>query len=495
LAAVLAELISVNCKMGQHDQIAPLVDELEALAGDGEAVGEAIDARWGRALVAKDKGSYVEARKLLDDAYAMAEEVWSWSKGMKILKEQIALGEVSCNQEYRRDKQAIIDGKIEEVLQTLDSEEDRRAFLEGEFGSAYGRRGAREVRVPCEGIDHEIDAATEEVTAERNEDAGGRGETIVGRSDAVRQLLSKIEIAGRGDVGVMILGESGSGKELVARRIHALSGRADQMFLAIDCGAIPENLIESELFGYKRGAFTGADRDKPGIFEEVGGGTLLLDEIGNAGANFQAKLLRVLQEREVRRIGENRSRPVRARVLAATNVDLRAEAESGRFREDLYYRLSVLAIPVPPLRGRKEDIPLLARAFLDEMRSSGQSQGGVSPEALRALVAYNWPGNVRELKNVLQAAALAADGRKISCSHLPEELPRVRNGEEGAGTKQSRQEPPSEDGDRQALEDALRRTGGDKSAACRLLGWNRMKLYRRMRKYGIPLGFGRPPRG
>ncbi len=309
----------------------------------------------------------------------------------------------------------------------------------------------------------------------------------------MEQLLRQISVAARGDVGVLIQGESGTGKELVARRIHALSRRSSYRFLAVDCGAVPDNLIESELFGYRRGAFTGAERDRPGMFEEVEGGTLLLDEIGNAGANFQAKLLRVLQEREVRRIGENRPRPVNVRILAATNIDLKAEIDRGRFREDLFYRLSVMTIEVPPLRERKDDIAALARAFLGQMISRGQKVSSLSQEALMALRAHEWPGNVRELQNVLQAAALAADGRTILPVHLPEELqaariPIVPRPPEGT--------PPREDpagSEKKDLEDALRRTGGDKTAACEILGWNRMKIYRRLKQYQIPLDFGKSP--
>jgi transcriptional regulator with PAS, ATPase and Fis domain len=317
---------------------------------------------------------------------------------------------------------------------------------------------------------------------------------LLGRSPQLRSVLAKIAIAAKGDVGVMVQGESGTGKELVARRIHQLSVRADKPFLAVDCGAFPENLVESELFGYKRGAFTGADRDKRGLFEEVDGGTLLLDEIGNAGANFQAKLLRVLQEREVRRIGENRTRPVDVRIVAATNTDLRKAVERGAFREDLFYRLSVITIEVPPLRDRREDIPILAHAFLGEIKGKGQKVGPLSDEARQMMMEYAWPGNVRELRNALQAAALAADGAPVGRTHLPEAVQSRERIGKPRSVEFLVEAPITDDSEKRRLEQALIEARGARSSACKILGWNRMRLYRRMKQYQIPADFGKPPR-
>ncbi len=317
---------------------------------------------------------------------------------------------------------------------------------------------------------------------------------ITGRSESIRTVLAKISVAARGDVGVLIEGESGTGKELVARRIHQQSVRSGGRFVALDCGAIPESLIESELFGHKRGAFTGADRDKPGLFEEVAGGTLLLDEIGNAGANLQAKLLRVLQEREVRRVGETRARSVDFRVIAATNADLRREVAEGKFREDLLYRLSVVTIRVPPLRERKDDIPLIAARLLAEIQKKSQKECSLSRGALDLLMLHNWPGNVRELRNVLEGAALAAERGPIGLEHLPDTLRAPSRAHQAAGPGGSNLTPGVDEEERQKLLDALTQARGDKTAACRLLGWNRMKLYRRLKQFGVPRDFGKPPR-
>jgi two-component system response regulator AtoC len=315
---------------------------------------------------------------------------------------------------------------------------------------------------------------------------------VVGRSPAIRRVLSKIHLASRGDVSVLIQGESGTGKELVAKRVHQLSARASRPFVAIDCAAIPENLVESELFGYRKAAFTGAERDKYGVFEDVNGGTLLLDEIGNASINFQAKLLRVLQEKEIRRIGETRARAVDVRVVAATNADLKTEAAAGRFREDLLYRISVVTIDVPPLRERLEDIPLIVTALLQRIQMKGTKVGSLTREVLHGLMHYTWPGNVRELGNALQAAALAADGAPILPEHLPESVfERGKQTTNSAPSSSPTGLPPETDADRERLLDALRQVGGDKSAACRILGWNRMKLYRRLKRYNLPLNLGK----
>src|SRR5262245_12515835 len=234
---------------------------------------------------------------------------------------------------------------------------------------------------------------------------------MIGKSECMMQLAERVRAAARITGSVLVTGETGSGKELVARAIHQHSGRANGRFVAIDCGALPEDLIESELFGFKRGAFTSAINDKSGLFEEANGGTLFLDEISNTSRRFQAKLLRALQERQIRRLGDTTFRPLDIRVIAATNRDLRLLVSRGDFREDLFYRLSVFAIQVPPLRNRLDDIPLLVEAMLNGRRH-------ISKDALTKLQLYNFPGNVRELENIVESAVYMSTGDTIQESDI-----------------------------------------------------------------------------
>ena len=231
------------------------------------------------------------------------------------------------------------------------------------------------------------------------------------------QLIERVRVAARVAGSVLVTGETGSGKEVVARAIHQRSEHSTGRFVAVDCGALPEELIESELFGYRRGAFTTAVTDKPGLFEEANGGTLFLDEIANTSRRFQAKLLRALQERQIRRLGDVVSRKVDIRVIAATNCDLRTLVHKGDFREDLYYRLSVFSIQVPPLRSRLDDVPLLVDAILEGRK-------GISNAALTKLQKYDFPGNVRELENIVESALYTSDGNTIEDNHivLPSEV-------------------------------------------------------------------------
>jgi transcriptional regulator with PAS, ATPase and Fis domain len=234
---------------------------------------------------------------------------------------------------------------------------------------------------------------------------------MIGNSEVMQQLLQRVRVAARVPGSVLVTGETGSGKELVARAIHQSSGRGSARFVAIDCGALPEDLIESELFGYRRGAFTTAVSDKPGLFEEANGGTLFLDEIANTSQRFQAKLLRALQDRQIRRLGDTVARKLDIRVIAATNCDLRSLVHKGQFREDLFYRLSVFSIEVPPLRTRLEDIPLLVHSILN-----GRKQ--ISHHALAKLQSYDFPGNVRELENLVESAVYAAESETIEEAHI-----------------------------------------------------------------------------
>ena len=249
-------------------------------------------------------------------------------------------------------------------------------------------------------------------------------ERLAGESDAIRSVRDSLPRIARAKGSVLIQGSSGTGKELAARIVHELSCRAGGPFIAVDCGAMAEGVLESELFGHARGAFTSAAADRRGLFEAAAGGTIFLDEIANTSRDFQARLLRVLQEREVRPVGANTSRPVDVRVIAATNRDLEGDASTGRFREDLLYRLDVLGLRMPSLKERRDDIMVLARHVLLELEEQTGDLPRIAPEAVATLLAHDWPGNVRELRNVLERAAAFAVRGVIELEHLPE---RVRN--------------------------------------------------------------------
>ena len=314
------------------------------------------------------------------------------------------------------------------------------------------------------------------------------GETvIVGDSPAIRAVLEVIERVAPAVTTVLILGESGTGKELVAKRIHELSPRRDAPFIAVHCAALPESLLESELFGHEKGAFTGASSRKLGRFELAHGGTIFLDEIGELSPAIQAKLLRLLQFKEFERVGGTQTLHADVRILAATNRDLRREVEKGHFREDLYYRLNVVPITVPPLRERREDIPLLAEFFVQRFsRRLGIPTLGVSAEALQILSRYHWPGNVRELENVIERAMVLFRPNWIEPEHLPPEL---RQGEFGSAETDS-DLPPLWQVERRMILRALEDTGWNQSAAARQLGISRSRLRYRIKKFRVPVRKG-----
>jgi len=310
---------------------------------------------------------------------------------------------------------------------------------------------------------------------------------IVAASANMIAVLELIERAAEFKTTVLLTGESGTGKEVLARALHAQSTRRSQAFVAVNCGAIPEALLESELFGHAKGAFTGADRARRGLFLEADGGTIFLDEIGELPLPLQVKLLRVLQEEEVRPVGESKSRAVDARVIAATARDLSREVAEGRFREDLYYRLDVVRVTVPPLRERREDIPLLVDHFLASFRASlGKNVRSVADDALAKLVAYAWPGNVRELENVIERAMILADDERISLRELPENVrgdaaaisPQARAGDYSLAAARRRFET---DWIREALEAAK----GNRTHAARLLGISHRALLYKLKEYGL----------
>jgi len=324
-------------------------------------------------------------------------------------------------------------------------------------------------------IEGELQLARE-VEYHRREERKRFGE-LVGQSAAMRRVFDLISRVAPSDATVLILGETGTGKELVARAIHQRSPRAKKPFVAINCAAITETLLESELFGYERGAFTGADRRKPGMFELASGGTLFLDEIAEMPPTLQAKLLRVLQEKVVYHLGGTTPIPVDVRIIAATNKDLKQLVRERKFREDLYFRLAVFPIELPPLRERREDIPLLVENYLARRGASAK----VSPEAMELLMGYDYPGNVRELENILERALILSGGKDILPEHLPEleEIPLVENISPVPG------ETTLAELEKKMLLAALEKAGGNKSKAARLLGITRRMLYTRLKKYGI----------
>jgi two-component system response regulator AtoC len=287
---------------------------------------------------------------------------------------------------------------------------------------------------------------------------------------------------------VLITGESGTGKELVARLIHEQSDRADKNFVPLNCGAIPENLLEAELFGYMRGAFTGAERERPGLFEEATGGTLFLDEIGEMPALLQVKLLRALQEGEVRRLGENRAREVDVRIVAATNKDLEDEIRGGRFRQDLYYRVAVVPIHLVPLRQRREEIPVLARHFVEIHNERLRLDiEGIEPDALRLLADYGWPGNVRELENTIERAMVLATGPRLTAEDLPPHIatpvPAVDSPELSLDELSVKKHGAALE--KRLIARALERTRGTKTREAELLELSSRALLYKMRDYNL----------
>jgi DNA-binding NtrC family response regulator len=318
------------------------------------------------------------------------------------------------------------------------------------------------------------------------EELGRRYEydNIIGRSEAMQEIFATIERVAPSRATVLLAGESGVGKDLIARAIHFRSPRRDRPLVKINCSAIPENLMESELFGYEKGAFTGAVGTKPGKFEQADTGTVFLDEIGDVPAAIQVKLLRILQEREFERLGSNVTRHIDVRVIAATNQDLRAALEQGTFREDLYYRLNVVPMNIPPLRERKQDIPFLANHFLRKLApdSAGQVES-ISDAAMEKLTGYHWPGNVRELENVIERALILSRGTQLEAEDIKLETaprPRPQNEQhflpEGLTLDQYEQE---------IIREALRRADGNKSHAARLLGLTRNALRYRLTQMGL----------
>jgi PAS domain S-box-containing protein len=293
---------------------------------------------------------------------------------------------------------------------------------------------------------------------------------IVGKDPSMLRVYRQIRELGTNDYPVHITGETGTGKELVAAAIHNESRRGGGPFVPVNCAALPEGVLESELFGHVKGAFTGAVRDKKGRFGLADHGTLFLDEVADLPPSFQAKLLRVIQEGVFERVGDEKTTAVDVRIISATNKDLKREVEKGRFRQDLYYRINVVPIHMPPLRKRPRDIPLLIEHFLDRVRQEGQTPPGVSKETIQAMMDYNWPGNVRELQSALRFAMVKSQGRVVRPEHLPMELHRWRKERSARG--------PSRKLEEETVRIALAQAGGSKTKAARFLGVGRATLYR-----------------
>lgn len=313
-------------------------------------------------------------------------------------------------------------------------------------------------------------------------------DNIIGKSDGMQEVYRILKNVLSSPAPVLVEGESGTGKELVARAIHFNGWKKDQKFVAVDCGALPENLIESELFGHKKGAFTGASHDKTGLFEAANGGSIFLDEICNINASTQAKLLRVLQEGEIKRVGEVQHRKVDVRVISATNKDLKAEVKKGHFRDDLFYRLNVIHIKLPPLRDRKEDIPLLADHFLQSYSHKvGKRVGRIEEEVMNLLVNYPWPGNVRQLENeIKKMVTFTSDGSNITVEHVSREIhdadhmQRYSDSQDGSPLKRK-----VAGLERDLILEALKKNKWNKSRTADALGLSRKGLDKKIQRYGL----------
>jgi two-component system response regulator AtoC len=333
-----------------------------------------------------------------------------------------------------------------------------------------------------EGLRHEVARLSAELAALRPPTG------IVGKSEALAQSIAIARKVAKHPSTVLITGESGSGKELIARLIHDSSPRASARFVAVNCGAIPEHLLESELFGHARGAFTGAAESRSGLFEEADGGTLFLDELGELPQPLQVKLLRALQEGEVRRVGDNAPRTVDARVIAATSRDLENDVREGRFRADLFYRVNVVRIQSPPLRERREDVPELVRHFMTVFnKRMGLRLSSVAPAAMRLLMDYAWPGNVRELENVVERAMVLAEGSMVEVAHLPATIRSPHEAAESTGREDldlsvKRR---TADLERSLIERALRETDGNRTRAARILELSQRALLYKIKEYGL----------
>ncbi|MBN2565387.1 MAG: sigma-54-dependent Fis family transcriptional regulator [Candidatus Eisenbacteria bacterium] len=349
-------------------------------------------------------------------------------------------------------------GAFDYITKPIDIEEVRRVI----------DRWVEGAREPEEAGDDDVEPTTD----------------IVGASEELREVLEVAHRVAESDATVLLLGESGTGKDVIAREIHRSSHRINRPFVAVNCSAIPEGLLESELFGHEKGSFTGAVRQKRGKFETADGGTVFLDEIGDMSEALQAKLLRFLQDHVVQRVGGSVDVKVDVRVIAATNKDLEAEVATGGFREDLYFRLNVVTITLPPLRDRTEDIPLLIEHFLRKHTPRGGKPKKMSPSAIRLAMGYVWPGNIRELENAVQRAIVLSRGETIFPEHLPAKVQAAGEGSEGVPRPEGRT---MREVERQTIIKTLRQTDGNRTHAAKILGISRRTLQNKIKEYGIDI--------
>jgi two-component system, NtrC family, response regulator AtoC len=390
------------------------------------------------------------------------------------------------------------DGEGTEILKLLKQETDAAAVMMTAHATVrsavealqLGAHDYLEKPFSLERLDASI-AALMELTALRREVRAlrarhGPGNNVLGDSPAMREVMSLVErVAPAGNTTVLITGETGTGKGMLAHALHALSPRARRPFINVTCSALAESVMESELFGHEKGAFTDARSTKQGLVELADKGTLFLDEIGELSGNVQGKLLRFIEEKRFRRVGGTKDLGVDARVLAATNRDLEKEVEEGRFRADLFYRLSVVPLRIPPLRERNGDVALLAKTFLGEFcREFGKQIRRIAPEAMELLERHPWPGNVRELRNVLERSVLLADGPELTPEMLPEEVRRGPVRGTGVLIPLDPEGMDLEELERQLLAAALKRAGGNRTEAGRLLGLSRHQIRNRLLKWG-----------
>ena len=311
---------------------------------------------------------------------------------------------------------------------------------------------------------------------------------IIGKSQPMKELIDMLAMVAPSEATALITGESGTGKELIAKSIHYNSGRKERPLVIVNCAAITETLLESELFGHEKGAFTGADRRREGRFMQANKGTIFLDEIGEMSQAMQAKLLRVIQEREIQRVGSEETIQVDVRILAATNRDLQEDVSSGKFREDLYYRLNVVTLRVPPLRERQDDIPVLAQYFLGQYSEKNRKRiKGFTPLSMDMLLKYDWPGNVRELENAVERAVILGPGDYMTEKELPLSITKAYpHAEDVDWPTRVRKQPQSLDEvEREAVLAALEASGGNKSETARVLGITRKTLHKKLQKYGV----------
>jgi transcriptional regulator with GAF, ATPase, and Fis domain len=374
-------------------------------------------------------------------------------------------GDLKCRCEVRRK-----DGSFLPVLKNA-------AMLESEEGLPAG---AVETFTDLSELDA-LDRKVHQLSRRLDEKGGFKG--ILGESAAMQRVFDIIQKAAQSDAPVIIYGESGTGKELVARAIHDAGPRKDGPFVPFNCAALNASLLESELFGHIKGAFTGAYRHRLGRFEAADGGDLFLDEIGDVPLSIQVKLLRVMETKSFERVGDQESISVDVRFITATNKNLEALIERGEFRDDFFFRINVIPVHVPPLRERKEDIPLLVSAFMKRLQKrTGKSITGLSAEAMSRFMEYDWPGNVRELRSAMEYAFVLAEKGPVASGHLPQKILSPRRNDAGRTETLNKGEQ-----QRQALIDALVQTGGNQTQAAKLLGVNRVTVWNRMRKYGIDL--------